>query len=113
LLNLIITSEVPPRQLPKLEMRHGIPARDRTMVVVPVIVDSVARVESLLDDLEVRFLANRDPHLHFALLSDFADADQPTKSEDAGLIQAARQRIDDLNTRHGVDRFYLFHRERH
>jgi cyclic beta-1,2-glucan synthetase len=113
LLNLIITSEVPPRQLPKLEMRHGIPARDRTMVVVPVIVDSVARVESLLDDLEVRFLANRDPHLHFALLSDFADADQPSKSEDAALVAAARQRVDDLNTRHGVDRFYLFHRDRH
>ena len=29
---------------------------------------------TLLDELEVRFLANRDPHLHFALLSDFADA---------------------------------------
>ncbi len=61
LLNLIITSQVPPRQLPKLEMRGGIPARDRTMVVVPAIVDSPERLGSLLDDLEVRFFANRDP----------------------------------------------------
>ncbi len=50
------------------------------MVVVPAIVDSEARLTSLLDDLEVRFFANRDPHLHFALLSDFADADEATEA---------------------------------
>ena len=52
-------------------MRDGIPAGDRTMVVVPAIVDSEARLLSLLDELEVRFFANRDAHLHFALLTDF------------------------------------------
>ena len=50
------------------------------MVVVPAIIDSEARLTSLLDDLEVRFLANRDPHLHFALLSDFADAERSDHS---------------------------------
>ncbi len=60
LLNLIITSQIPPRQLPKLAMRDGIPPSDRTIVVVPAIVDSEARIDALLDDLEVRFLANRD-----------------------------------------------------
>ena len=44
LLNLIVTAQVPPRQLPKLDMRDGIPAGDRTMVVVPAIVDSEARL---------------------------------------------------------------------
>ena len=111
-LNLIITSQVPPRQLPKLEMRGGIPARDRTMVVVPAIVDSIGRLDSLLDDLEVRFFANRDPHLHFALLSDFADSEQPSQPGDAALVEAATARVAELNARHGADRFFLFHRER-
>jgi cyclic beta-1,2-glucan synthetase len=111
-INLIVTSQVAPRPLPKLDMRNGIPPRDRTFVVVPAIVDSEARLITLLDELEVRFFANRDAHLHFALLSDFADANSQTLPEDEGLIEMARRRIDDLNARHGSDRFYLFHRRR-
>ena len=44
------------------------------MVVVPAIIDTAAHIQALVDDLEVRFFANRDPHLHFALLTDFRDA---------------------------------------
>ncbi len=112
LINLVVTSQVSPRQLPKLDLRAGIPAADRTMVAVPVIVDSEARLTSLLDELEVRFFANRDPHLHFALLSDFADASEATQANDAALVEAARRRVDELNARHGADRFFFFHRAR-
>ena len=112
LINLVVTSQVNPRQLPKLDMRGGIPAGDRTIVAVPVIVDSEARLASLLDDLEVRFFANQDAHLHFALLSDFADADQATQPDDNLLVEAARRRVDELNARHGHDRFFFFHRSR-
>ena len=112
LINLVVTSQVSPRQLPKLDLRGGIPVSDRTMVVVPAIIDSEARLLSLLDALEVRFFANRDAHLHFALLSDFADADEPTQPHDATLVEAARRRIDELNARHGPDRFFFFHRAR-
>ncbi len=111
-LNLIVTSQVTPRPLPKLDLRNGIPPADRTMVVVPAIVDSEARLGSLFDDLEVRFFANRDQHLHFALLTDFADADQVTLPSDAALLEIARRRVEELNATHGPDRFYLFHRER-
>jgi cyclic beta-1,2-glucan synthetase len=112
LINLVVTSQVSPRQLPKLDLRGGIPVSDRTMVAVPAIIDSEERLVSLLDDLEVRFFANRDAHLHFALLSDFADADEPTQPDDATLVEGARRRIDELNARHGADRFLFFHRSR-
>ena len=112
LINLVVTSQVTPRPLPKLDMRGGIPPSDRTMVVVPVIVDSEERLANLLDELEVRFFGNRDPHLHFALLSDFADANQATQPQDAALVESARRRIDELNQLHGADRFFFFHRAR-
>src|SRR5688572_25236678 len=112
LLNALLTSQVAPRPLPKLALRNGIPARDRTIVVVPAIIDSFARIEALFHDLEVRFLANRDPHLHFALLTDFADASTQAVDGDGALVDEARRRVDELNQRHGADRFYLFHRER-
>jgi cyclic beta-1,2-glucan synthetase len=112
LINLILTSDIRPRALPKLALRDGIPAALRTMVVVPSIVDSVARVDDLLDEMEVRFLGNRDPHLHFALLSDFADAADETTDGDARIVEHARDRTRDLNERHGAGRFFFFHRAR-
>jgi cyclic beta-1,2-glucan synthetase len=112
LLNLLITTHVPPRQLPKLDLREGIPASDRTMVVVPAIIDTEAHVGSLVEDLEVRFFANRDPYLHFALLTDFPDAPSREMPADAALLDCARTAIERLNARHGPDRFFLFHRER-
>ena len=112
LLNLIVTAQVPPRQLPKLAMRDGIPEQDRAMVVVPSIIDSEARLTALFDDLEVRFLGNRDPHLHFALLADFPDASERSSHADAALLDIARERVDRLNERYGAGRFFYFHRER-
>src|SRR5262245_27855144 len=112
LLNALLTSEIPPRPLPKLALRGGIPVESRTLVVVPAIVDSPARADALLHDLEVRFLANRDSHLHFALLTDFADGVAATEPGDDAVIAAARRRIEELNQQHGDDRFFLLHRER-
>ncbi len=112
LVNLLLTTYVPPRQLPKLDLRTGIPASDRTIVAVPAIVHDEAQIVRLLDDLEVRYFANRDVHLHFALLTDFSDADEVARPHDEALLDAARRGIDGLNARHGPDRFFLFHRER-
>jgi cyclic beta-1,2-glucan synthetase len=112
LLNSLLTSMIRPRQLPKLALKHGIPAEARTIVAVPAIIDSESRVESLLHDLEVRFLANRDPHLHFALLSDLPDAPTERTESDDRLVELARMTVQELNDRHGRDRFFLCHRER-
>ena len=68
------------------------------MVIVPTLLDSVAASSELLEHLEVQALGNLDPHIHFALLSDFADADA---AERAGAtrrsLAAAREGIEALN----------------
>ena len=64
----------------------------------------------------MRFLANRDANLHFALLSDFMDAPAEVMPEDAELLALARQLIEALNHKYAdgqVDRFFLLHRPRH
>ena len=65
---------IPPRRLPRIELDE-VPAWARTMVIVPTLFDSVERVEELVAHLEVQALGNLDPEIHFALLSDFPDAD--------------------------------------
>ncbi len=112
IVHLVVNAQVPPRPLPKLSLRDGIPPGYRTMIVVPAIVDSAAKVSALIDALEVRFLGNRDENLHFGLLSDFADADSASRPEDDEILARARAGVDALNQRYGGERFFLFHRER-
>ncbi len=111
----IVASLVPPHRLPRLDFAEGIPENARTMVVVPVLFGSVEEVERLLAHLEVQALGNLDPRIHFAVLSDFKDAQTPSVAGDQEILSAAVAGIEALNRRHrgdGSDRFFLFHRER-
>ena len=112
ILHLLVTTLLSPRRLPKLRLREGVPPNLRTMVVVPAIVNAVSRVTELVDDLEVRYLGNRQDNLHFALLTDFADASDATRDDDEALLAQAREGIAALEQRYGAGRFFLFHRER-
>ena len=69
--NWLATLLVTPRPLPRMDFTAGIAAKARTLVVVPTMLTSLRNVEDLVEALEVRFLANRDAHLHFGLLTDF------------------------------------------
>ena len=85
------------------------------MVIVPTMLDSIPQVQALVAHLEVQALGNVDPHIHFALLTDFRDAARETLPQDAGLLDEARRGIEALNARHGdagCGRFFLFHRQR-
>ncbi len=115
LVNWLATQRVLPRTLPRLDFSQGIPAHARTLVVVPTMFGDTATLSALAESLEVRFLANRDDNLAFALLTDFFDADAAVLPGDEALLQAAEREIDALNLRYAPDhrnRFYLFHRPR-
>ncbi|MBK5277442.1 MAG: cyclic beta 1-2 glucan synthetase, partial [Bacteroidia bacterium] len=109
------TQWINPKPLPKLDFSSGIPNEYRTMVVVPTLLVNPAQLEKLIEDLEVRFLANRDPNLLFALLTDFQDARFEKMPDDSILIALAKKSIEELNQRYGRltnDTFFLFHRPR-
>ncbi|HTV22624.1 MAG TPA: hypothetical protein VMG12_28240, partial [Polyangiaceae bacterium] len=133
LVNAFTVTLLPPRRLPKLDFSEGVPPEHRTLVVVPALIDSVATIDQLVADLEVRSLANPDPNLHFALLTDFTDAPAAVMEGDARLVDRVRERIIELNARHveartqrapaadgphpaagpqSAERFWLLHRRR-
>ena len=72
-----------------MRLRNGVPDELRTIVAVPTILSSAARVKELVDALEVRALANHDENLRFALLGDLPDADAETTESDREVIDAA------------------------
>jgi cyclic beta-1,2-glucan synthetase len=111
----VIAWAVPPRRLPRLDFSDRVPDEARTMVVVPTLLTSPASVDALLEHIEVLALGNLDPHIHFAILGDFTDADARELPGDPAIVAAARAGIENLNRRFGsehADRFFLFHRER-
>ena len=112
LVNRAVTRALPPRVLPRLNLSAGIPAALTTIVVVPTLLLTRESVGHQLDSLEVIALANADPNLHFALLTDFADAPAEHMPEDEALLETAAERLRQLAERHGPERFLLLHRRR-
>ncbi len=113
--NRDLTFTTEPQVLPKLEFKDGIPQESRTMVVVPAMLVSTQNVRELIDHLEIHHLANQEDNIHFALLTDFADAPQEHMPDDEVLVEHAIEGVRGLNARYGngrQDRFYLFHRRR-
>lgn len=115
LVNWFATIFVYPSQLPRLDFSEGVPADRATMVAVPCMLNSLHAVETLVDALEVRYLANQDKNIFFALLTDFADATEEHRADDSELLAAAETGIRRLNEKYRADRlsvFFLFHRPR-
>jgi len=115
-INQLITLLLPPRLMSKLELRDdGIPSPYMTAVVVPTLLGSVHGVEEALEHIEVQYLANRDPNLQFAILSDYTDAKTEHRDGDEEILAAATAGVKALNTKYnnaGEDVFFLFHRPR-
>jgi hypothetical protein len=112
-INSLMTALVRSKTLPKLDFSDGIPADCATLVAVPALLLNETHVHELVMDLEIRYLANRDPQLYFALLTDSPDAHQPTEQR-RDLVQLGERLIQELNARYGADGrspFYLFHRD--
>ncbi len=110
-----VTLLMPPKVLPKLGFREGIAADCSTFVVMPSMLVRPESARVLLERLEIHYLANPDPQLRFALLTDFADAPTETRPEDDGYVQSAIEGVRALNQRYAVEGeevFYLFHRKR-
>ena len=136
LVNWFINLRVPPRILPKLDFRAGIPDQYKTLVVIPALFTNKEEISSLVQQLELHYLRNPESGLLFGLLTDFQDADDETLPEDEALLQYAVTKIAGLNAKYGsftteeqkeglpeagstmvkinqpAQRFYFFHRKR-
>ncbi len=117
LVHRLVPALLPPRALPKLELAEGVPPELRTVVAVPTLLTDRADLEEQLERLEVHYLANPEGHLHFALLTDWADAPRDRMPGDEELVAALAEGIERLNVRYagplgGGERFLLLHRRR-
>ncbi|MFZ1008538.1 MAG: glucoamylase family protein [Candidatus Sulfotelmatobacter sp.] len=113
-MNYLVTTLLPAEILPKLDFSEGIPSDCVAMVAVPTLLLNEQQVRGLVENLEVRYLGNHDPNMHFALVSDLPDSDH-LADEKHHLIDLASSLIQQLNEQYGAQKtgsFFLFHRHR-
>ena len=109
LVNLAVTRSFAPRQLPGLDLLHGIPPDLRVLVAVPVLLTDAADLRDQIERLEVHYLSSIGGAVSYALLADGLDAATETTPEDAPLIALAQAEIAVLNARHPNAEGPLFH----
>ncbi len=90
----------PSASTPRMDFGDGIPDGAQTLVAVSTRLTNTAQVDALCRDLEVRYLANRDPRLRFCLLADLYDAQTETMPDDEAVVAHVAAAIDALNRRH-------------
>jgi cyclic beta-1,2-glucan synthetase len=114
--NRLVTACFPPRALPSMSLRDGIPLSQRTIVVVPTLLMSVRAIGEQIEQLEIHHLASPDGEILFALLTDWTDSLTETAPDDQTLLDAAISGIAALNTVYpptgDSPRFLLLHRRR-
>ena len=104
-MNHIVAALFPAEALPKFDFSEGIPAENATLVTVPTLLLNEAQTRQLIADLEVRFLANKDPHLHFALVTDLPDSSaEPGALDSNELVNLAAYLIAELNQQYARQR---------
>jgi hypothetical protein len=114
IMTYLVTSILPARILPKLDFSKGIPDDCMTMVAVPSLLINEKQVRRLVENLEIRYIGNHDPNMHFALVTDLPDATEPSKEDDP-LVELCSELIKGLNEKHGGEGqglFLLLHRHR-
>jgi cyclic beta-1,2-glucan synthetase len=113
-INQLIRIVVPPRHIPRLDFKKGIPEECSTIVAVPALLISKEQVRHLVRSLEIRYLGNIDANLYFALLTDPPDSATAFDEKD-DLAAFCSGLIEDLNRKYpagGADRFFHLHRNR-
>jgi len=115
LVNQVASLVRAPQSLARLDFSEGVSENAATLVVVPSLLGSENEARELVDELEIRFLANRDAHIRFALLTDFSDWHAEDRATDAAILGVAADGIERLNARYGESGnggFFLLHRPR-
>ena len=103
--------------LPRLDFSKGIPPEHRVLVVMPAMLSSAGSTRKLVHRMSLHWLANREQHAQFCLLTDWGDADTASRPADINLLRDATVQVEELNALHPAGqgqpaRFILIHRPR-
>ena len=108
IVNTILSKNVKPKIVPKMDFLNGIPKEYATFVVFPTVINSEKKVKALVRKLEVSYLANKSENIYFAVLGDCTTSQKQNELFDEKIITIAKKEITNLNNKYNKD-FPIFH----
>ena len=120
LIHRVIAESTRVKSMPRLDFSCGIAPEHRVLVVMPCMLTSNRSTCELVDRLRLHWLANPENNAQFALLTDWADADQASMPGDSALLKEAIALVNALNLEYPsaeasaneAPRFLVIHRSR-
>lgn len=112
-LDRVLLRTLPPRHVPRLALRKGVPPEGKTACVLSILLTGEKAADSALRRLEEFRAASREcgENLLFGLLCDLPESGETLSHADRALLDDAAAKMDALNARCGGG-FYLFTRDR-
>lgn len=114
-INWIVGKKVTIRHIPKIDLKNGIEENQKSIVMVPTIINSVENGKALAEKLEIIYLSNKDDNLYFAVLGDFKDSNEKVNDKDNEINNSIIKEIKKLNNKYSKgenEKFFFFNRER-
>ncbi len=91
-INNILRQTVKQNKIPKVNYENGIDSQNKTMVVIPCMLENEQKVEEMFQKIEVYYLANEDENIYFTLLGDCTTSEKEVEKEDQEIITKRKKR---------------------
>ena len=108
--NFVTCIAIKPIPLPRLDTDKLIDL-PRTLVVIPALVTGAESCARLFDNLERYYISNQGQNLCFAVAGDFKDRTEKTLPQDQQIMDAANEKVQQLNDKYSQTLFYYFQRK--
>ena len=96
----ILSKVVKPKLIPKIDFFNGIDEENKTMVVIPTILNNKEKVKELINKLEVFYLANKSENIYFTLLGDCSESSKRENESDIEVITTGEELVKKLNLKY-------------
>ena len=110
----ILRKLIKPKVLPRFDFAKTIDKEYPTYVVMPTIISSIEKLDSMINKMEVTYLANRSENMYYMLIGDCMAADKKIIDIDKKILSYAEEKLDALNKKYESDRvlFNFLYRKR-
>ena len=112
-INYILSKIVKSRKLPKMNFENGIGEENKTMVIIPTILNSEEKVKKMIEKIEIYYLSNQDENIYFTLLGDCTTSEKEVEKIDSKIIECGKKEISKINKKYNsVSKFNFVYRKR-
>lgn len=114
LVNYFFRKALKPDILPRYDFAKTVDENNTTYIIMPTIISSIEKLDSMINKMEVTYLANRSENMYYMLIGDCVSSNKPIIDMDKRLVDYAKIKLEELNKKYPSDHvlFNFMYRKR-